>query len=226
MLKKRNEITGRYVGGGSDGHSCKVCNPADLPAEFGCWKCNETKPLVEMLVVHLKREGVYYVRPRCKDCHNKQERGHRREWKRKYLQGWRKRNAAATRSYWYDVPNRKEKARVQMARHIKNNHDAILIRGRINRRGGDISLQEARELLERFGRCYPSRFGLTPEGLQQVERLRKKPIHNRLTMTELRIMAYEDGLFIAPERQPIPYQSAAEKLRRWQRDQRQLRAAA
>lgn len=225
----RHNNLGQFIGAGPDGHSCKVRNPADLPAEFGCWQCDKTKPLAEMCVVHLKKEGVYYVRPRCKECHNQKERGHRREYKRRYLQRWRAKNAALVRSYWADDPNRKENSRLQMARFTKSNLDAIAIRRRMNRRGQSINLQEARELLKLYGLCYPTRYGLIPEGLRECERIRKrqkgKPPSRRLTAFQIRLMVYEDGLFIRPSAQKRPYKKARRNLRRWWQRQKQLKAA-
>lgn len=205
-----------------------VRNPQDLPTEFGCLQCDETKPLDKMCVVHLKSERVYYVRPRCKDCHNKKERGHRRDWKRNYLRDWRKANRKLNDSYWKDNADVREKARINAALRLQDQetHEAVLIQGRLRRRlDQHISLDEAKRLLARFGRCYPTRFGLTKEGLRECERIRKKGARRRFSLIEIRMMLYEDGYFIAPDKQPLPYQAQAEKLRKWQAEQRELRAA-
>lgn len=220
-------IAGRYIGSGPNGHSMKVEKVSDLPAEFGCKQCTAVKPIDDMCVVHLKREGVYYVRPRCKECHNEKEKGHRREYKREYLRAWRKKNRALNDSYWKDDPEVREKARINAQKRLSNveTHEATLIQGRLRRSLDEhVSMTEAKELLRTFGRCYPTRFGLTPEGLKECERIRanqrrKKP-RFKLRPIEIRVMVYEDGLHIAPTKQPIPYESAAENLRRWHRDKR------
>lgn len=202
----------------------KVTTLIDLPDVYTCNVCNETKPIAEMCVTRHRKEKIFDLRPRCKDCHNESERGHRREWKRKYLQRWRSRNATLNESYWKDNPRVKEQARLRAAAHFTEKHDAILIQGRLNRRGHGVSLQEAEELLHKFGRCYPSRFGLTPEGLRECERIRgamrRRASKRRIRLVDIRIMVYEDGLFIKPSSQPVPYKSAAKNLRRWQHEQK------
>src|SRR6185295_11057083 len=100
------DVSGRIQSKGG----VKAAAPSLLPSEGFCSHCGKLKPIGEMLVVHRKREGDYYMRPRCKQCHNKRERGHRREYKRNYLRAWRKRNAALNESYWRDAPDRKAKA--------------------------------------------------------------------------------------------------------------------
>lgn len=204
-----------------------VSKPTDLPDEYGCKICGETKPVDQMVVVHKRRERVYYLRPRCKDCHNKKERGHRRDWKRKYLKRWRSRNAKVVKSY-YDNDVARENARINAAARFKKDHEAILIQGRMGRHGLSISLAEAKELLDQYGRCYPTRFGLTPQGLQECERIRgamRRRGSKRLTALQIRIMVYEDGNYVKPGVQVVPYQNAAERLRRWQESQRKEKAA-
>ncbi len=204
-----------------------------LPKEGRCNTCQDVKPIREMAVVHLRREKLYYMRPRCKNCHNKRERGHRREWKRKYLQRWRRENAAVNESYWKGDADIRERARVRAAARLKDPqyHEAILIQGRLRRHGIKVSLKEAKELLKEFGRCYPTRFGLTSAGLRECERirsaLRSRPKHRRPSSFEIRIMVYQDSprgthgrFFIKPSLQPMPYQNAAEKLRALQRARR------
>lgn len=204
----------------------KVANPKLFPAEYKCNACGLTKPVAEMISVRLRREKLYYLRPRCKACHNAKERGHRREWKRKYLQRWRKQNAALNESYWRN-DRVKEQCRVNAARRLSDQqyHDAILIQGRMNRRGMGISIKEAQGLLRRFGPCYPTRFGLTPKGLKECERIRaalRRRGAKRISPFEIRLMVYEDAKsnYIKPRLQKRPYQNAAEKLRKWQRDRR------
>jgi hypothetical protein len=41
---------------------------------------------------------------------------------------------------------------------------------------------------------------------------------------EIRLIVYEDGYFIKPKRQKPPYQHAAARLRKWQAEQRRLKA--
>lgn len=198
----------------------KLLSLNDLPEEHHCNTCGKDKPIVEMMVVHNRKSGTYQLRPRCKSCHNEKEKGHRREWKTQYLQRWRRRNKKLVESYWKDSPDRKEKNRIRMAAHVKANKDAIAIQRRLRTRlDMHISLLEAKELLGRFGHCYPSRYGLTREGLRECERirsrLRKPSAKLRLSAVEIRMMVYEDGLFITPSRQPRPYEKAARNLRNW-----------
>jgi hypothetical protein len=183
-----------------------------------------------MIVARLKRQKVYYLKPLCKECHNARERGHRREYKTKYLRAWRARNVKLTESYWREDPDRKAKTRINAARHFQNNHTPILIQGRLRRKGIRVSLKEAEELFKKFGRCYPTRAGLTAKGLRECERirstLRRGERKLRLRPIDIRIMVYEDGLFIKPSRQPFPFQKSAEKLREWQAQRRVATAEA
>jgi len=209
---KRNALTGQIMSQGGT----TVARLADLPTEGFCLLCEITKPTVEMVVAHLRKQKLYRMRPRCKDCHNKRERGHRREYKRNYQRRWRADNKKLEQSYWQNDPERKKKNRTTMAARVDKLHYAILIQSRLRRRLNlKTSTAEAEALLKRFGPCYPSRFGLTPEGLRAVERLRatmrrEKKGHKAV---ELRIVVYEQGLFIEPDQQPLPYQNAAQKLR-------------
>lgn len=224
-----------------DTRGCFIANggivassPRDLPDQHTCNVCNQTKPVDEMIVIYNRKEKVYYLRPRCKDCHNKKERGHRREWKRNYLRAWRKRNRQVNESYWKDNADVREQGRLNAARRLANPeyHEAVLIQGRLRRQLKlRITIVEAKELLAQFGRCYPSRFGLTEAGLRECERIRSTMRRNgtkkRFSAIQIRMMVYEDGYFINPSRQPQPYQNAAEKLRRWQASRRSdLRKAA
>jgi hypothetical protein len=202
----------------------KARTQAQLPDEYGCNLCNLTKPVGEMIVVFLRSEKLYYLRPRCKDCHNKRERGHRRGYKTNYLQRWRSRNKALDDSYWREDPNRKEAARLRAQRRNAEKHDEIAIQRRLSKRGIHVTIKEAQGLLAKYGRCYPTRFGLTAKGLQECERIcctQRRSGRKRFSAFEIRLMVYEDGLFIKPSKQPVPYQKSAEKLREWQRRQRE-----
>lgn len=206
----------------------KYPSRAALPEQAICNKCGEEKPLKGMVVIRL-HGGTFYVRPRCKDCHNAMERNHRREWKRAYLKRWRQRNGDAERSYW-DNPRARELARLNAAKRFADplQHHAILIQARLRRRLGiHITIAEAKKRLKCFGPAYPTRNGLTASGLRECERIRSRTRRdkNPLSMIEIRMMVYEDsGIYtsakggqfvIDPKRQNIPYQHAAEKLRRY-----------
>src|ERR1700691_3681774 len=144
---------------------------SELPSQFGCLACGETKLIAEMVVVRLKTQKKILLRPRCKKCTNERERGHRREWKRKYLRRWRRDNAELNESYWRGRDRGMQNAYAY--NHFLQNHDAILIQGRLRRQlGMKVSLSEARQLLRKHGCCYPTRFGLTPKGLRECERIR------------------------------------------------------
>lgn len=201
----------------------------DLPVEHLCKLCGETKPINEMSVVYIRREKYYKLRPRCKNCHNESERGHRREYKRKYLQNWRKRNSKVNESYWKDNPIVREQARLNAQKRLKRDGEAVAIQRRMNKRGMGINIAEARELLEKYGRCYPTNFGLTEKGRREVERIRtRKQIRKskRLNNFQIRLMVYEDGIedgfVIPPELQPIPYEKQAARGRQLQRNKRIL----
>lgn len=200
----------------------KVKSPTAFPATHRCKKCDKTKPVAEMLVVHRKREGDYYLRSRCKECHNAFEQGHRREWKRKYLQRWRKKNAEVSRSYW-DNPEAKAKITKNANRYWKANHDAKLIQGRLQRRGVPCTIAEAREYLHLYGPNYPTAHGLTPTGLKEVERIRQrlKNSGQYKPVFEIRLMVYEDSdehpnYIIKPSNQKFPYKHSSNKMRAWQ----------
>lgn len=205
-----------------------------LPSEYTCNICEKTKPLVEMCLV--RSNGMYRLRPRCKKCHNKRELGHRRDYKRKYLQRWRKQNAAVNESYWRGNKQVREHARIRAATRSREENDAIAIQRRLRTKGESVTIAEARELLAQYGRCYPTRFGLTKKGLAMCERIRSRlrnrtEKHRMLSSFEIRLMVYEEsaeeiGLVIPPEQQPIPYQKAAERLRQYHRTLRVLGATA
>lgn len=215
----RDPSTGRVVNQGG----VRVSKFSELPDEGFCLLCESTKPLAEMVVTHLRKEGMYQMRPRCKNCHNDNERGHRREWKRNYLRAWRARNKDVDDSYRENDPNLKEQNRVRMARRFNDKHYALLIQGRLRRLLNlRVSTPEAENLLERFGPCYPSQFGLTEEGRKRAERLRStmRREGTPYKTVELRMLVYEEGWYIPPNKQPLPYQNAAEKLRKVQRERR------
>jgi len=218
----------------------------DLPASRVCNQCGVEKMREDMIIQFHKSTKVYYFRPRCKDCNNMAERGHRREYKRKYLRTWRKRNAAVNESYWKGNEDVREAARVRAANRSREENDAIAIQRRLRNHGESVTIGEARELLALYGRCYPTRFGLTGKGLRRCEQIRSR-LRNKvekrgatkqqwdrrrmLSSFEIRVMVYEEseeesGLVIPPDEQPIPYQKAAERLRNWHRDRRSLSAAA
>jgi hypothetical protein len=203
---------------------------ADLPAKHLCRACGEEKVLDEMILIHRRSDWAWLLRSRCKDCNNKHERGHRRKWKTAYLRGWRFRNPEISEEYWRKR-NEKDRAVINLRAYcrFRREHGAILIQGRMRRHGFRISLVEAKRLLKRFGRCYPSRFGLTPGGLREAERLRagqRRSGKKMFSLFEIRMMVYEDGHFIRPSRQPVPYKRSSERLRSWQANRRQERLAA
>jgi hypothetical protein len=189
---------------------------ADLPDEYGCNLCGGTKPVAEMVVRRRKDLGAFHLAPRCKDCHNGRERGHRREYKRSYLQRWRKKNPELTRSYWKERPDQQEQSRASASRYYERHRDALCIKGRLKTHGVKVTLSEAYELLEKFGVAYPTGFGLTPEGRTECERIRSR-MRSRggmvLTSFEIRLMVYEDGFFITPERQKRPYKKKSAVIR-------------
>lgn len=199
---------------------------AELPALHSCRKCGQPKPIAEMVVVRLRREGIILLRARCKSCHNEKEKGHRRAWKRQYLRNWRSRSRALNESYWRQRnAAKREELNAYAYRHFLANHDAILIQGRLRRRlGTKVSLAEARKLLLKFGPCYPTSFGLTPPGLRECERIRSRlrAAGAKPNNAEIRLMVYADAkkYFIKPRFQKRPYQSAAEKLREWHRNRK------
>jgi len=177
-----------------------------------------------MIVVRLRKRKKVMLRPRCKDCNNKRERGHRREWKRSYLRRWRKWHADLNRSYWTQRNSeRRLEINASALRRFQKNHHAILIQGRLRRRlDMHVSLVEAKALLKEYGPCYPTRYGLTPFGVRECERIRSNMcrLGKHLDATEIRIMVYADGHYKKPSIQQVPYQRAAEQLRRWQAGRR------
>lgn len=205
----------------------------ELPAERQCNRCRGTKPREQMIVQHRTdpKGNYYYFRPFCKECNNTRERGHRREYKTKYLRRWRRENKALTRSYW-DNPQAREQNTSNAADYVRRNKDAIAIQRRLRKRGHLITMAEARDLLDKFGRCYPTKYGLTIRGQKACERMRSRlrsrqvDRRRRQSPFEIRMMVYEEGLekgsgyLVAPDQQPEPYQYARENLRQWHRNQR------
>lgn len=216
----------------------KAARYEDLPAVVTCIQCETPKPLSEMIVVRIRREQAYRVRPRCKECNNARERGHRREYKRNYLRKWRRENVRLNESYWKDNPVVREQARIRAAKAFEDPiyRDAVAIQRRLRGKGELVSLDEAKELLAKYGRCYPTRFGLSLYGLRECEQIRSR-LRNRSAKSGRRmatsfaiwIMVYEQseedsGLIIPPEQQPVPYQKAAARLREWHRQQKEIAA--
>lgn len=204
----------------------------ELPEEYGCLLCNATKPMDEMILIRRKKTSDFVLRPRCKACHNKKERGSRREWKRNYQRRWRKYNPEVNDSYWRNPPSEERKRRTACAyERFQRSHNEILIQGRLRRRGHKVSIEEARELLRKYGPCYPTRFGLTPAGLRECERIRSRmrAAKTKFTMLEIRMMVYEDSseqkFVIKRSRQVPPYRSAAKNLKRYWAKKRQQEAA-
>lgn len=201
----------------------------NLPETHRCNLCGSEKPIVEMSVVYIRREKHYKLRPRCKPCHNERERGRNRERKTAYQRRWRARNRALNESYWKGNPARREQARKSAEKQRRENGAAIAIRRKMNKRGMDITIAEAKELLEKYGRCYPGIAGLTETGRRECERIRSR-LRKRggrvLSSFKIRLMVYEDGaendFVIPPALQPIPYEKQAERGRQWQRNRRIL----
>jgi hypothetical protein len=205
----------------------------DLPAKAHCRACDKDKPIAEMVVIR-NRGGSFYIRPRCKDCYNARERGHRREWKREYARKWRRRNFDAELGYRAKQKTDEGRARAaaNAMRRFKKDHDAILIQGRLRRKAGmHVSTEEARQLAKTYGCCYPTRFGLTASGLREFERIRSsiRRTHDKHppSAVEIRMMVYADSkaFFIKPRLQKQPYQDAAAKLRALQAKKKAQRDA-
>lgn len=207
---------------------------AGLPEKYGCRLCGDEKPIAEMILIRRRRTQDFLLRPRCKECHNKRERGNRREYKTKYLRRWRANNPELNESYWKQAHSDNREAYNSRAyKHFRKNHAAILIQGRLRRKGVRVSLREAKKLLRVFGRCYPTRYGLTTAGLRECERIRSSMRRNgeHLSGLEIRMMVYEDGadndsddnFVIPPADQPRPYQTRARQLRRYQAQRAEAR---
>jgi hypothetical protein len=90
-----------------------------------------------------------------------------------------------------------------------------------------VTLSEARSLVSEYGPCYPSIQGLSRKGINECERIRSRlrRLGVRLNLVEIRMMVYADGNYIRPGKQKIPYQHAAENLRRWWETSRERKAA-
>ena len=195
---------------------------ADLPATHRCRVCKHKKPIAQMVVVRLRRTGKILLRARCKSCNNERERGHRRDWKTKYLRRWRKCNAQLDESYWrkYNRENRKQ-INARAERRRKKLGAVLLIQGRIYRRLGiTVPLTEAKRMLATYGPMYPLRCGLTPRGLRECERIRARLRHANLpvNVAEIRMIVYDEpGFRKKPQCQKPTRQMlvAAERLRQW-----------
>lgn len=202
----------------------KVRSMAELPEKGSCLKCGNEKPVAQMIVVRLRKEGLIYLRPRCKDCHNEFERGHRREWKKNYLRRWRRWNSELNESYWRQRSSAKRsEINARAYKRFRRHHAALLIQGRLRRRlGMKVTLAEAKRLAKTYGVCYPTRFGLTEWGLKECERIRSnmRRIGKHLHPVEIRMMVYEDGHFKEPRLQQMPYHRASQQLREWHAQQR------
>lgn len=202
---------------------------AELPTTYGCRKCGQEKPVGEMIVGRVRKTGKVFLRPRCKACQNAFERGRRLEYKRAYRRRWRRHNAELNETYWRKRCEANGEAIAARARQrFCRDHAAILIQGRIRRQlGMTLPIAEARELARQFGPCYPTRFGLTPGGLHECERIRSRLRRARQAIRpiEIRMMVYADGHYIKPNRQKTPYRIVAERMRRWHAERRQARAA-
>ncbi|SRR6266568_612717 len=203
---------------------------AELPEKYLCRACDTEKPLAEMMLVRIRKQKRFLLRPRCKACHNQRERGHRREYKTRYLRRWRKWHPELTASYWRQRAREKRlETNARAYNRFKRNHSALLIQGRLRRRlGMKVSITQARELAKKFGCCYPTRFGLTPHGLQECERIRSRMCRagEVYSCVDIRMMVYDDGYFIKPSRQRMPWTRAAEQLRRWHAERRSSAAKA
>lgn len=214
-----------------------------LPVERECNRCGLTKPRSEMIIQHRREKDgstYYYFRPLCKACNNVAERGHRRDYKRKYLQNWRRQNAALNESYWKDNDATREAAKLRARDFSQEQKDAIAIQRRLRKRGEFVTIAEARELLTKFGRCYPTRFGLSKAGLKRCEqirsRLRQRSAkkagsfgYRMMSSFEIRMMVYEEAeeeihFLVPPEKQPIPYKKAARNLKRYWQKKRAIEA--
>lgn len=202
-----------------------------LPEVYICNVCTTPKPIGEMILVRRRKTGDFLLRPRCKQCHNLRERGHRREYKRKYLRTWRKWNPELNESYWRQ---RNEEKRQEINRsaymRFQQKHHALLIQGRLRRRlGMSTPIKEAQNLLRKFGPCYPTPQGLTSTGLKECERIRSamRRMGKKISTIEIRMMVYDDDAsnVIKPSRQKIPFSAASERLKRWHAGQPKPRAA-
>jgi hypothetical protein len=197
----------------------------DIPSESFCSTCKVTKPIAEMLVIRMKKENHYIVRPNCKSCHNANERGKRREYKTQYLRKWRAKNKKLNRSYWdnavvkeyaaiaykkrKETPEFQQRRAAQSAERFARDSLIKAIQRRFFNEFIEISFEEAAEYLDQFGCYYPSRQGLTNMGLKECERIRstmRRRGMKRYDAFNIRLAVYEDGtengkFLISPENQ-------------------------
>lgn len=231
LTSERSAVTCQMCSDMSDGkiNFARFNSVAELPEKAFCKLCELEKPITEMMVAYLRKEKVFRVRPRCKECHNESEKGKRRDYKTKYLQKWRKKNPQLNKSYW-DNPESKEKARINAYNRFTEKHEAILIQGRMNRRGMNSIIEQAEEFLKLYGRCYPSRLGLSKAGLRRFEQIRSRLRQRKakkFDSFEIRLMIYEESeeeksLIIPPIQQQVPFKVASERFKQWHRNQRVL----
>lgn len=203
-----------------------------LPLSRTCNRCGATKSREQMIIQHCRNDSgnYYYFRPLCKDCNNARERGHRRVYKTKYLQRWRRQNTELNESYWKGSDLVREAARVRAQNFTPEQKDAIAIQRRLRSRGEFVTIEDARELLSKYGRCYPTQFGLTLSGRKRCEQIRSRLRtrsrkngsfgYRMMTSFEIRLMVYEESeeelhYLIPPDKQPVPYQTAAANLKRY-----------
>jgi hypothetical protein len=150
-------------------------------------------------------------------------------------------NRELNESYWKQrTADLREEITAKAAMRFWQNHDALLVQGRLRRRlGMKVTLSEAKELVRKYGCCYPTVFGLTPAGRKECERIRSRTRYGKHPMRaiEIRMLVYEDGVeerrradgftwtqfVIPPAEQKQPYQRAARQLREWQQSRKKLR---
>ena len=169
----------------------RVASYAELPEKYSCRYCNTEKPVAEMVVIRCK--GKIYVRPLCRKC--RPMRGNverRKENQAAYLRQWRKANPELTREYGRKVP--REVSRENGYSQWDKNRAAYLIKIRLRRGGFKVTLEEARQLLKRFGPCYPLVAGLSTAGKRELLRIQKRlgRSGNSLPGIQVRMMIYED----------------------------------
>lgn len=168
---------------------------SELPEKAFCLQCQTEKPISEMMVIWTRKIKRFRIRPRCKKCHNEREKGNRREYKRNYLQNWRKKNPELNRSYLPD----KATANETRKSFYHKNREAMLIQVRMRRRGIYLTLDDCRSILHKFGRNYMMPSGLSKEGKQECERIRSrlrnrtKNGHRMPKNWEIRLMVFEDA---------------------------------
>lgn len=168
---------------------------SELPATAFCLQCQTEKPIADIMTIFSRKRKLFRIRPRCKKCHNEKEKGNRREYKRNYLQNWRKNNPNLSKTYWESKEVLNERAKQRYAK----NRDAMLIQVRMRRRGIYLMIDEARSILHEFGRNYMLPSGLSNEGKKECARIRSrlrnrtKNGHRMPKNWEIRLMVFEDA---------------------------------